>query len=429
MYLKLSLFLSVLPCLVIAQEHQTFRPQCVYYVPTNTRGATPDGHAACSACDEIRRAKHDEQARKIREELAAKQAKITKANADRLASIAAEKADIERRNAKARAELNDIQRQNDNYDNMMTQHAAKAKVVKDKYNELTEKANREYSEYLNQLQLAAAKRTEPNDDAFWNETMAPANYVAYQDNDRRLWGFVDRQGNTKIAPQYERAKNFSNGISFVQLPRNEQGQYPQRIIDAKGGLVKELTKEGIQKFSAETGQEITGWNFPDTISEGVIVMKFDTSLDGRRAERYGALDKHGNLIVPPIYYKIGPFVNGLAKASKLIKDEDYKFEHYFKYYRASFYFLEIGLIDKTGHWVDTPQKKMEYSHGWSDIPTLTIEDRNAPVLTEAEKKARKAREELYRKQQHTRGMERLEEEVLRRVAVAQGQGYLIEEIK
>ena len=412
-------FLTVLQA--TAQEHNPKRSGCVYHVPTNNKGSVePDGHAACAACDKISKAKYEEEARKSREKQKIRDEKIAADVAKLKADRKAEDDQREQRNSIALADLNDINRKSDDFDKIRRDEQARNKAINDKYNSLTEKSNREYAAHLEQLQKAASVSIAPANDSFWNETAAPANYSAFKGSNN-LYGYADRQGNVKIQPQYAYVSNFSGGIGYVMLK-----DYTKLMINAKGGIVQRLDEQYLAGIRAQTGIDVRSINFPDTISNGISVVKF--AVQGQRRDNYGGIDKDGILIVPPVFYKIGGFVNGVAVASKYLDETEYAFKKFPENYSAQFTYLEVGLIDKTGKWVKPPQKKMNYSYRNYTTGYLTVRDRSSN-LTKAEEDAAEARNKLQAKQEHAQSMKQLEQEVQSRVADAQSRGYLIEKIK
>jgi hypothetical protein len=230
----------------------------------------------------------------------------------------------------------------------------------------------------------------------------------------------------KISAQYDYAKNFSGGISYVEIRGKE---YKWLLINSKGETIKSFDAETMKQLSHESGITINSFSRPDTIANGMIIVKFNISKNGKWLNLYGALDKEGNLAIRPLYHKLGPFTNGIAQASVLVDQEDIDFKTMDRNYSATFTYLDAGLIDKKGKWVQPTKKKMEYRSGSTGIGYLTITDSSWNRLTQAEKDAANTRAELAEKQRHAEASEKLESQVRQKVSSAQGQGYLIEKTK
>ena len=428
--MRYTLLCLLLFCLVFsasAQEHDPTRQRCVYYVDKNPgKGAGQLDDAWCKACMKIAADKQKEEDRKNAAERQAREARIKQAAADREAAVKADADKLAQRNSIALADLNDLNRQNEDFDRIRRAEASRKQAINENYNNRVEKANRDYKEHLAQLQTAAAQNIEKTDETFWNETVSPANYTAFRDKKSGLWGFADKQGNVKIPAQYDYAKDFSGGISYVQL----RGKvYQSMLINSKGETIINFDEQTVKRLSRETGMDISSVSRPDTISNGMVIVSFGLRENGQWVNRYGAFDKEGNLAIRPLYHKIGPFKNGTAQASLFLDKENTEFKTMDRYYRAAFIYLDAGLIDKKGQWVQPAKKKMEYSYGSTGIGYLTVTDSSWDKLTRAEKDAANARAELAEKNRHAEASQKLDSQVRQRVSSAQGQGYLIEKIK
>lgn len=426
-YTLLSLMLFGSVCSAFAQEHDPTRQRCVYYVDKNPgKGAGQLDDAWCKACMKIDEEKRKEEDRKNAAERQAREERVRQAAAERQAAAKAEAARIEQRNQVALANLNDLNRQNEDFDRIRRAEAARKQAINAAYDSRVEKANREYNESLAQLQKAAAVNVPGTDDSFWSETVAPANYKAFQDKKTQLWGFADKKGNVRLPAVYSSAKNFSGGISYVQ---KRDKVYRSFLINPKGEVIVSFDDVTLKKWSRETGLEINSVYAPDTIANGMVICRFSLRDKGEWETRYGALDKDGNLAIKPVFHKIGAFKNGTAQASLFLDKQETSFKTQDRNYDARFTYLDAGLIDKKGDWVQSPKKKLEYSYGSSAILYLTISDDSWSRLTQAEKDAINARVELEKKQRHAQAMDRLESQVRQTVSSAQGQGYLIEKLK
>lgn len=427
--MKNILFLLLFSCIstvssVYAQEHRTIGARCKFYVP-NAGGATPDAHTGCPVCDKEREDEYNREAAAIREQQRQREEKIAQENERYKEKQRAEKRDWENRNAVALNKLQNLSRENESYDRLRREEVQKKEAIRKRYEEQVEKSNREYNDFLSNLQKNASTAPVSSTDSFWKETVSVANYIPFSKvvDRREVFGFKDRNGRVKIGPKYNRVSNFSGGITFVELETRDG--YKFRLINSREETVIDFDKSFLNKMSRSAGKEIVRWNFPDTISEGMVILKLESRTNNKNA--FGALDKKGDLAVPPVFYKIEGFKNGVSIASKLIDEEEYTFENFPNNYYGDFYFLEVGLIDKRGNWIEAPKRKMEYRYYSSPIGYLTISDINER-LTAAEKKYQEEQWELTKKKRYAESMKRLEEEVRLRVSQAQADGYLIENL-
>ena len=400
------------------EGHRAFSSRCVYYVPTNTKGSVmPDGHSGCAPCDKKRADEYEAEAAKSRQEQKVREAKLAEAAARRISDHQAEQNDRARRSAVATNEINDIQQQSAQLDKLRRDEAVRQKAINERYDQMVEKGNSDYNAQLASRQEAAGKTIGQSDDAFWNETLAGANYLAFKDPKTNLFGFKDRQGNIKVQPQYTHATDYAEGISFIAT-KDYFG-----TISARGDYMTNF--KGLhEKASFQTGMKLTGIGYPDKISNGLMVTRF--YVDGVRQARFGCVDKTGNTVIAPVFSAIGPFKNGSAIADKFVDEEDNNFEEGVYNFYAYYTFIERGLIDKKGNWLQTPQRVMKYRYNSSSIGYLTVVGPEWKQLTYEEQKAREARAAIEKKKQYDQSMNKLKAEVQRKVSTAQAQGYLIE---
>ncbi len=141
---------------------------------------------------------------------------------------------------------------------------------------------------------------------------------------KTLIGYMDKQGNTVIEPQFIEAKNFSQGLAVVKTEQgvgviNKQGQYvvvpnkdyqditsfkEDRAIFSQGAYQGVFDRQGNILVSAD--QELHISEFSD-FNKGFALISHDS--------KHGLIDKQGKIIIPPIYYELGSrFVNGVIMA-------------------------------------------------------------------------------------------------------------------
>lgn len=148
------------------------------------------------------------------------------------------------------------------------------------------------------------------------------------------WGFIDSAGDIVIAPQFQWADDFSDGLAQVRL--GVQHGY----IDTTGRIVIELPptpdKRPFSEGFAIAWRE-TGYTFLDRMglvldcrfeevkpfSQGLAAVCVDPGRRQRPKEnganwtvanggKWGFVDKTGELVIPAVYTAVGHFTNGLA---------------------------------------------------------------------------------------------------------------------
>ncbi|MCX6352033.1 MAG: WG repeat-containing protein [Bacteroidetes bacterium] len=123
------------------------------------------------------------------------------------------------------------------------------------------------------------------------------------------WGFMDKQGNMKINPQFDYYKSFCNGLAPVAIMNKDKGNYMWGYINKKGELAINHQFNRAEGFSED------------------LALVYD-------GKKYGYIDKDGKYVINPQFDEAGDFKNGLAKISQ-----------------GSM----TGFIDKTGKIVINPQ--------------------------------------------------------------------------
>ena len=103
------------------------------------------------------------------------------------------------------------------------------------------------------------------------------------------WGYINRSGDFKIAPQYAHAYPFHDGLAAVAL-RNEDAF---RFIDTRGQVAIDAEFQGAD-------------------------IRFSNGLCAVWNEHYGYIDRSGRLVIPYRFYFAGHFSGGLA----VIKEPD-----------------------------------------------------------------------------------------------------------
>lgn len=141
---------------------------------------------------------------------------------------------------------------------------------------------------------------------------AGENYLEVRNEDGSST-IIDRKGKILFSTPYH-VRDFSNGIAEVLM--NQKCSF----IDEKGELIAPIEFDGTEAFSENLG----------------AVMKFEYLEDGTILDRWGFMDRNGNVVIDLQYLDCGSFSEGLAA----IKTED-----------------GWGYIDQSGRIVIEPQYK------------------------------------------------------------------------
>lgn len=148
-----------------------------------------------------------------------------------------------------------------------------------------------------------------------------------------LFGFIDKTGKVVVAPEYEEARPFSEGLALVQKKVDDNYRYGYIDHEGKTGVEFKYAEagpfsEGLAPVRVpdsgtlvdELGSAAAGkWGFIDKTGDFVIAPRFEEARsfsDGLAAvaeeNRYGYVDKTGNFVIKPKFDLACPFVNGRA---------------------------------------------------------------------------------------------------------------------
>ncbi len=131
------------------------------------------------------------------------------------------------------------------------------------------------------------------------------------------WGYLDTNGNEIIAPQYEDASDFLDGLAKVKLNKkygfvNMTGEF---MIDAKYDYIGDFSKKGTAKVS--TGGK---YGLIDQVGTAVLKPKYDEILEFEEgiarikiAKKYGLINDLGQIIVPHFFDLISSLKDGKFK--------------------------------------------------------------------------------------------------------------------
>lgn len=229
------------------------------------------------------------------------------------------------------------------------------------------------------------------------------------------WGFIDRDGNTQIAPQFDEARwSFSEGLAavrsgkkwgyidktgkFVIAPRFDYAQgftdgraivlvgEKHGVIDRTGTLLGRLYDFSAWEFSEGLLAVQLGdlWGFIDASGKYVIPLQFHNALsfsEGLAAveasaekNRWGFVDHQGKFVIEPRFGDAGFFGEGLAPVEVDFRygyiDKEGKtaikpqFDHAYQFTEGLACVKNVeqkyGFIDKSGKTVIEPKYDLSF---------------------------------------------------------------------
>ncbi len=193
------------------------------------------------------------------------------------------------------------------------------------------------------------------------------------------WGFIDRNGNIVIKPQYEGAGDFVQGRAAVEVI----GKW--RYIDKSGATIGD-EYDGAKPFSEGFAAVCNEgkWGFVSTDGKVAIPLVYEAAghfSEGRAAiksgGKFGFIDKKGNVVIAPHFIEVGWFSNRLCPATLggrwgFVDDSGKfkiapRFDHCDSFcdgrarVRIGFSF---GFVDEHGDFIVKPQ--YEFAYPYSD---------------------------------------------------------------
>ncbi|BAY10510.1 WG repeat-containing protein [Calothrix sp. NIES-2098] len=183
---------------------------------------------------------------------------------------------------------------------------------------------------------------------FWQH-LKPSLFLIIENN---KWGFIDRNGEIVIKPQFNYAQDFVEERAAFKGSNGKWG-----LIDPKGKVIIQPKFDKIDYFYEQRAAVNIGnkWGFVDTNGNFIIEPQFekvDRFFEGRAAVRSNGkwhfIDLSGKLIAQTELYAVNNFSEGLAAVSVRIKD---------KYRR--------GFIDRNGQFViDIKEVYLNFEGTW-----------------------------------------------------------------
>lgn len=191
------------------------------------------------------------------------------------------------------------------------------------------------------------------------------------------YGYINKKGIYVVSPKYKHALSFSEGMAWVVEP---------------DGMPTVINDKGEALFTLKEAEKVYAF------SEGLAIFATKTE-DGHLL--YGYVDKKGEIVIPPQFADVHPFVHGKAvvyneegKAGVIdrsgalvinyLYDACFNFEH--KNYAVVRQSGKYGIIDTKGNYIIQPQfesltsdgiwllAKREKKFGWCDVKGKTIID-------------------------------------------------------
>jgi len=187
------------------------------------------------------------------------------------------------------------------------------------------------------------------------------------------WGFVDKEGKVKIAPQYSAVGNFNYGKCGVKN-KNEKWGYINRdgkiVIDYKFDVAFNFVRDKAIVISGgksgvinDSGKYIIIPQFQDIYNDNDMFVIVQDN-------KWGWCDKYGNILITPQYLEAYPFLENEITAVKTDKGFGYIDKEGKMVINPQFNYAvsfngnlglvstdsdKVGFIDKSGKYVINPQ--------------------------------------------------------------------------
>lgn len=224
-----------------------------------------------------------------------------------------------------------------------------------------------------------------------------------QGADSDLVGYIDREGNWVIEPQFTCADWFSGGLAAAIDPSSGllgyidtngdwaiKAQYPYQSGE-KSSSSTDYTKdppvttdEGVTKIQSFRGADVFVWRF----SEGLAAVTDILDYGSESEARYGYIDAMGNTVVEKKYPVAFPFCEGLAAVQDeesglmgyINPDGSWAIEPIYGYANSFSEGYAVvqdaesggrGFIDKTGVWIIEPN--YPFASGFSEELAAVID--------------------------------------------------------
>lgn len=157
------------------------------------------------------------------------------------------------------------------------------------------------------------------------------------------WGFMDKEGDIVIKPQFEEASDFSpEGVAVVKVGSN------YGFIDKTGKLLKKPILDGVWGVAVRpSGLRMSNrWAYIDAGGRTVIDVQFsqapgysDGMIPVEVSGKWGYANTEGEIVVAARYYRTWPFRDGLGEVWVSPNPN-----------------TTLGYIDRAGKWAWKPTK-------------------------------------------------------------------------
>lgn len=204
-----------------------------------------------------------------------------------------------------------------------------------------------------------------------SNAFAQNNKELYPITKGNLWGYIDKTGKTIIEPQFLTAGSFSEGLAPVRL-KGTYGYIDQignftilpkydLALSFNNGLAKVFI-DGKPFFIDKKGNIIFQHNYKNI--SGFGKNTFATVIT--ETDKYGVINKLGNLVIDTAFAKISSFNNGVAVVTGLAHNT---------YSRDSTEIInyQIGIIDTLGNWIVKYGKYKdisEFKNGYAQVELI-----------------------------------------------------------
>jgi len=178
---------------------------------------------------------------------------------------------------------------------------------------------------------------------------------------KNRWGYIDKQGNIAIKPQYTDAYGFSEGLAAVIVDKK------YGFIDKTGAVVLQPKYDFATAFTEGVAIVLTGNCFQIIDKKGTIVTNLDerfSDVEGFSCglaavevdEKYGFIDQSGKIVIEPRFNYVSQFEDGIALATLTdggkngYIDTSGRFVMEPQFDEAEYFSEGVAPVKKNSHW-------------------------------------------------------------------------------
>lgn len=210
------------------------------------------------------------------------------------------------------------------------------------------------------------------------------------------YGFVDKEGNISISPQFDYAEPFSEGLALVVIDKSDENSTKKYgFIDRSGNLVIPTQFVDALSFSNNFAAVTDGEKYGFINKNGLYIINpqydlvhsfnedFAAVLIGKT---WGYIDKNGKIVINPQFEEVRSFHNGLAAVRSGAENWGYinktgKYEinpqfalagDFTPKFASVLQSDKIGFIDRKGKYMINPQftSTYNYTNDWYLMSTM-----------------------------------------------------------